>query len=183
MPYQKAPAIKLSSIDIDLNPDNIKVRLEGGLVAKIASLFTDLFKKQILAKVMANFKREIERIVKVQVNHDLREYGTQEMLPDLDQVAVDYSLLREPIVKDYIAAELNGTFFRVKNPEPSKERPIVIPYRDLEGKAFQMFLTEYTLNTFHEALFSSDAEISFTDMLSKYLGLRLTTNHVGLVIP
>jgi hypothetical protein len=47
-PGKLAPSIKLNNIDVNIDPDKIKIKLVGGLVAKIASLFTELFKKQIL---------------------------------------------------------------------------------------------------------------------------------------
>ena len=38
------------------------------MVAKIAELFTDLFKNQILTQVIANAKVEVEKIVNVLIN-------------------------------------------------------------------------------------------------------------------
>ena len=54
-----APAVKLENFLLGINPDNISIRLEGSLVAKIASLFTELFKKEILVKLIENVKKQI----------------------------------------------------------------------------------------------------------------------------
>jgi hypothetical protein len=43
-----APAVKLLNVNIDINPDNIDIKLVGSLVAKIATLFTEIFKKEII---------------------------------------------------------------------------------------------------------------------------------------
>jgi hypothetical protein len=48
------------NIDIFVNPDNVTVKLEGGMVAKIAELFTELFKKEILTQIIAGSKIEVE---------------------------------------------------------------------------------------------------------------------------
>ena len=53
-----APAYKLLNININVDPDKISIKLEGGLVAKIASLFTDIFKKEIIKSVIENVKQE-----------------------------------------------------------------------------------------------------------------------------
>lgn len=45
---ERAPSLKVKEVQIKVDPKKIVVRLEGSLVAKIASLFTDLFKTQIL---------------------------------------------------------------------------------------------------------------------------------------
>jgi len=57
---QLAPALKILNIDVNVDPDDIKIHLEGGLVSKIAELFTEVFKKEILSKVITDTEKEIE---------------------------------------------------------------------------------------------------------------------------
>jgi hypothetical protein len=63
-----APAIKLLNLDININPDNIKIKLVGSLVAKIASLFTEIFKNQIIHQIVADSKKEIADIIDKDIN-------------------------------------------------------------------------------------------------------------------
>ena len=58
-----APAIKIVDVQFIIDPSKIQIRLEGSLVAKIAELFTKLFKEIILTQVVENIKKEIHKIV------------------------------------------------------------------------------------------------------------------------
>jgi hypothetical protein len=98
-PGQSAPAVKLLNIDINVDPDNVDVRLEGGMVARIAELFTELFKKEILTLVIANTEKEIETIINVDVNADLRKFGSEVFIPELDYLKFDYSVVLDPVVQ------------------------------------------------------------------------------------
>ena len=40
-----APAIKIVDVEFIIDPSKIQIRLEGSLVAKIAELFTKIFKE------------------------------------------------------------------------------------------------------------------------------------------
>jgi hypothetical protein len=63
------------------------------MVAKIASLFTELFKKEILGQVIENTKAQTRTIV-------------------LEGLVADYSLVSKPIVIwDFLAMEFNRSIF------------------------------------------------------------------------
>ena len=83
-PQSLAPALKLVDIGVNIDPNKISIKLEGGLVAKIATLFTEIFKKQILTQVVQNVKAQAKSIIEQDVNKDLQEYGTQEPIPELE---------------------------------------------------------------------------------------------------
>ena len=53
-----APSLKVQDMDIMIDPDKVSIRLEGSFVAKIAEMFTNLFKKVILSQVIENTKQE-----------------------------------------------------------------------------------------------------------------------------
>ena len=71
-----APAIKIVDVQFIIDPSKIQIRLEGSLVAKIAELFTKLFKEIILTQVVENIKKEIHKIVDEDINQDLLLYGS-----------------------------------------------------------------------------------------------------------
>jgi hypothetical protein len=63
------------------------------MVAKIASLFTELFKKEILGQVIENTKAQTRTIV-------------------FEGLVADYSLVSKPIVIwDFLAMEFNRSIF------------------------------------------------------------------------
>jgi hypothetical protein len=87
------------------------------------------------------------------LNSKLLIYGTHQQIPGFDSVFFDYSQLKEPYVEGaFIALDHNGTFYDSASPKIIGE-PVLIPYRDFEGKSFQFFLSDYTLNTFFCATF------------------------------
>jgi len=47
----------------------------------------------------------------------------------------------------YVAGDVNGTFFNPDVAPAIPYKPVVIPNRDAAGKDFQLFLTDYTINT------------------------------------
>jgi hypothetical protein len=65
--------------------------------------------------------------------------------------------------------------------------PERIPRRDLKGKAFQLFLSEFTYNTFLSGAFSDNRDVFVTDILEYYMDTKgkplLTTDIVGRVFP
>lgn len=95
----------------------------------------------------------------------------------------DFALLREPYVKDYVAVDINGTFYNTKDTRKWEGPQVPVPYRDFSGKAFQVFLTDFTVSSFFRAWFVDSADTYVTDMLWKYLKYRLTTDHIGKAIP
>lgn len=184
---KKAPGLTLEDTRIDVDPNQIDIKLEGGMAAEIAALFTKLFKKEIIGQVIVNTKKQTEVIVDTQINKDLLEYGTQERVPELGTLMFDYSLLDEPVVQNFIAMEFNGTFFDPKNPESYPEgKPSMLPYRDLKGKAFQLFLSDFTINSLGKGIYYPGKDVYVTDILGHYLEMKdfpLTTDLVGKVIP
>jgi len=78
--------------------------------------------------------------------------------------------LTKPYVDSFIALDTNGTFFDPKIPVYPIEPSVLIPYRDINGKAFQVFLSDYTINTFFTSLFRGGRYVDITDMLKPFIG-------------
>lgn len=75
-------------------------------------------------------------------------------MPEFDSLIADYSLVAKPIVHDFIAIEINGSFIDSKSSTPLEGPRVELPYRDMKGKAFQAFISDYTLNSFNKGAFS-----------------------------
>ncbi|TNV82497.1 hypothetical protein FGO68_gene7651 [Halteria grandinella] len=181
-----APALTLEDIQIDLDPDNISIRLEGGMVTKIASLFTELFKKEIIGQIVSNTRMQAQIIVEEDINKELAQYGAEVRVPEFDSLKVDYSLVARPVVLDFIAMEINGSFVDSKQQEPLQGPRVELPYRDIKGKAFQAYISDYTLNSFNKGAFARGQNVYLTNIMATYLGVKefpLTTTLVGKVIP
>lgn len=64
------------NFDIAIDPNNVEVRLEGSLIAKIAQELPEIFKKEIAGKVIESSKQEVLMILDRDVNKKLLIYGT-----------------------------------------------------------------------------------------------------------
>jgi len=120
------------------------------------------------------------------VNKDLAKFGTQIGVPELGSMIFDFSLLTNPTVKDFIGLDLNGTFYDPENPESyPRGEPSLIDLRDFKGKAFQLFLSDFTLNSFMKPAFYEGKDLYITDIIGKFLHMKplLTTDLVGRVFP
>jgi hypothetical protein len=60
--------------------------------------------------------------------------------------------------------------------------PVAIPDRDDAGKDLQLFLTDYTVNTFLFAQYQANEQVDLTSYLSQ-MGVTITTDHIGAAIP
>ena len=137
-----APAIQLRDMNINIDPDKIDIRLEGGLVT---SLFAEIFKNEILGQIISNTKKQAHETIDIEANRDLLEYfGTQKCLSNFpNDLVYDYSIVNgdSGVTVDssgkFITFEGNGTFYQNRNPASwPKETPPVIPLRYFKGKAF-----------------------------------------------
>ena len=111
------------------------------------------------------------------INKELRLYGDQVDVPGFGTLRFDFSMLVRPYVDTkFVAIDLNGTFFDPVNPEwyPLGE-PELLPMRDLNGRAFQGFLTDFSINTMLRGATYRGRDIFITDFLSKYFGITLRT--------
>jgi len=50
--YDTAPLLKVDKTNVDINPDDIDIKLTGGLVSKIASVFIPFFKSTLIPMII-----------------------------------------------------------------------------------------------------------------------------------
>jgi len=152
--YELAPFLNVSKSVVNINPDDVDITLSGGAVAKIASVFIPFIKNTVIPEVITQVQTTIQTTVDVTMNADLAVYGSQELIPYLGGVTVDYAqMIHSPYVTtdNIFEIQLNGTFFDSLAVQASKYSPVAFPIHNPEGKGFQGIVTEYAINTFFEA--------------------------------
>lgn len=184
--WETVPKIGVQKTDITINPDDVDVKLTGGLVAKIASVFIPLVKSTILPVIVKTVQDGIKTEISGEVNKDISIYGAQETLPQFGGVTADYGqmAIHDQITSDsYFEMAVNGTFFNKNQEVASAYTPAAFPVRNPAGKSLQGHLTDYTINTFLEAGFSTKNTLDVTAILKKLVNLTVTTDNLGVVIP
>lgn len=68
-------------------------------------------------------------------------------------------------------------------PSSDPYTPVKISDRDTNGKDFQGFLTDYTLNTFLYSALTAAAPLNITIPIEKYFHTTITTDMIGNAIP
>jgi len=58
-----APMITVSKVDVEINPDDIDIKLSGSLVSKIASIFIPFFKSTIIPLIVNDLEDQVKSIV------------------------------------------------------------------------------------------------------------------------
>uniref|UniRef100_A0A7S3MZ80 Uncharacterized protein n=1 Tax=Strombidium inclinatum TaxID=197538 RepID=A0A7S3MZ80_9SPIT len=184
--YENAPFITLSKSIVTLKPDDIDVKLSGGLVSKIANVFVPLVKKTIVPGMIKTVEQKINDAITKKINPWLQANGTQLMIPYLAGVTLDVAQIGSGVTVSpdgYAYEEVNATFFNAEKVAASAFTPATFAVRDPAGKDFQGYLTDYVLNTAFEAGFSTGNTLDITYLLSHYLNLTVTTDTVGKIVP
>lgn len=78
---------------------------------------------------------------------------------------------------------LNGTFYDKAHAHTKAFAPAAITPGDLKGKGAQLYLTQYVLNTALDGGYTTGNTLDITYLLQKLLGLAVTTDELGVVIP
>lgn len=108
-----APSLKISKINININPDDIDIQLHGGLVTKIASVLIPLLKSTVIPDVIKQVESQVPQLVDTTVDQDLAEYGIQQEIPYLAGVTFDYAQMAAgpKVSAGVFEMGVNGTFF------------------------------------------------------------------------
>lgn len=181
-----APMVTVSKVDVNIDSNDIDIKLSGSLVSKIASVFIPFFKSTIIPMVVKDLEDQVKSIVSGTVDKDLAEYGTQAEIPYLAGVTFDYAQMGEgPQVSadGILSGALNGTFFDAEEVQASKYAPAAFKVRDPTGKMLQAYVSDFVLNTAFEAGFLTGNALDITYLLEKYLNVTVTTDNLGIVIP
>jgi len=134
-------------------------------------------------QIVQQVKTQLPTIINTNVNADLQNL-TVVNFPNITNLAENIALTGTPVVSanGWVGAEINGTFF---DPQTSYDIPYTvatIPPRDEAGKDFQLFLTDYTVNTHLLARHQAKEQVDITAYLSQ-LGVSITTDKLGAAIP
>jgi len=142
-----------------------------------------VIKSLIANQITQQIKTQLPTIINTNVNQDLALWGVQERFGQAP-LSLDYALLATPQVdaKGFVAAQVNGTFFDPENVQPVPFTPVATPTRDDAGKDFQLFLTDYTVNSLLHARYLAKEQVDLTSYLS-LLGVNITTSELGAAIP
>jgi hypothetical protein len=181
-----APKLEVSKINVAIDPKDIDIVLSGSLVSKIASVFIPLFKSTLIPMIISSLEDEVKTLVDTTLDQALATNGTQAVIPYLAGVTFDYAQMAggPQISADQVfSMVLNGTFFDAEDVKPSAYTPATWASRDPNGKMFQGFLTDYTLNTAFESGFETANTLDITYLLENYLNVTITTDQLASIIP
>jgi len=163
-----APKLEVSNVNVAINPDDIDIKLSGSLVSKIASVFIPLFKKTLIPMIVDDLETQVKDLVDKTIDMELAKDGTQALIPYLAGVTFDFAQMAggPQISTDGVfSMVVNGTFFDAEDVKPSAYTPAAWSPRDPNGKMFQGYLTDYTLNTAFESGFQTGNTLDITELL------------------
>ena len=94
--YELAPKLDAKKFTVSINPDDIDITLTGGLVAKIANVLIPLLKNTVIPQMVQQIETTAITTINGQIDDDLHIYGSQELIPYLGGVTVDYAQIGGP---------------------------------------------------------------------------------------
>jgi hypothetical protein len=85
-----APKVAIPKVNININSDDVDIKLTGGLVSKIAGVFIPFIKGTLIPQIIKQVQDTVQGELLTQINTDLFEYGTNITIPYLAGVTFDY---------------------------------------------------------------------------------------------
>ena len=185
--------IKSKKVDDRLFPDAEIIYLNyvydfdfklSSTLGKFISLFKNAIKNYI--------RKEINNVINKEINHGL-QIGLNKIPMEIKVdkkrgLIIDYSLISTPFIQNNFILFNSYARFINKNIIETQDRdnyflPFKVPSYDLLGKASQIYVSEYVINTALFTFFKSkDLEIVVTpDMLPKNLPIKLNTSWLGII--
>ena len=153
-------------------------------LGKLISLFKSHIKDLI--------RKEIDKVIRKEINHGL-QIGLNKIPMEIKVdkkrgLVIDYSLISNPFIQNnYILFNSYARFIN-KNIKETQDKdnyflPFKVPSYDLLGKASQVYVSDYVINTALFTFFKSkDLEILITpDMIPKNLPIKLNTSWLGII--
>lgn len=153
-------------------------------LGKFISLFKNAIKNYL--------RKEIDNLINKEINHGL-QIGLS-MIPmeiKVDKrrgLIIDYSLISVPFIQNNFILFNSYARFINKNIKETQDKdnyflPFKVPSYDLLGKASQIYVSEYVINTALFTFFKSkDLEILITPgMLPNNLPIKLNTSWLGMI--
>ncbi len=179
LPYGHLKDFKL---DIDFDFD-----IHGSIVAKIGSLVKSFIKGK-LNDLIHDKAKEIAKEESAELIDDLVSKLTV-YVPLMDNgLAVDYSLLSDPVVNDeYLTVNSNGAIVNLNHKETLNPpyNPTDIPDFDKDGQEIQVYLSQYSIDTALYSLFVSDMLKATVDSedIPEDSPIQLDTSMLDTLIP
>lgn len=180
------PYATIVNFDCDLNFD---FDIHGSIIAGIVDLVKSKIKNYIRDQIKGSLKDKIIALSKETID-ELIDTKVPVYVPinDAMGLSLDYSLTEIPrIVNNYLVVSSLGAIVNTSKKEslnPPFPLPDSIPDYDKDGKQFQMFLTQYSLNTAAYTLFLSnilEITIKSSDIPEKS-PVQLNTKDLDLII-
>lgn len=69
--YDLAPKVSVGAFDIDINSNDVDIKLTGGAVASIANILIPLLKSTVLPQVISTAKSTVTTLINTTVDQDL----------------------------------------------------------------------------------------------------------------
>ena len=153
-------------------------------LGKLISLFKSHIKDLI--------RKEIDKVIRKEINHGL-QIGLNKIPMEIKVdkkrgLVIDYSLISTPFIQNNFILFNSYARFINKNIKETQDKdnyflPFKVPSYDLLGKASQVYVSDYVINTALFTFFKSkDLEILITpDMIPKNLPIKLNTSWLGII--
>lgn len=177
------PSGQISSLNIDFDFD---FDISGQVIAKAATLIKNFIKKIIkefgMSKITEAIRNEVSKEIPKIINY------VPIYVPLEEGLVLDYSILSPPkVVGEYLILNSSGAIFHSGIPE-SKNPPISVPTNlpdfDPNGKIFQLFLSDYSVNYALNSLFLSNKldKVISAEEVPKDSPVQLNTSSLESVI-
>ena len=153
-------------------------------LGKVISIFKSLIKEAIRKEINSQINKEINHGLQIGLNKI-----PMEIIVDKKRgLVIDYSLVSTPFIQNNFIIFNSYARFINKNIKETQNKdnyflPLKVPSYDLLGKASQVYVSEYVINTALFTFFKSrDLEILIIpEMLPQNLPIKLNTSWLGII--
>ena len=153
-------------------------------LGKVISIFKSLIKEAIRKEINSQINKEINHGLQIGLNKI-----PMEIIVDKKRgLVIDYSLISTPFIQNNFIIFNSYARFINKNIKETQNKdnyflPLKVPSYDLLGKASQVYVSEYVINTALFTFFKSrDLEILIIpEMLPQNLPIKLNTSWLGII--
>ena len=153
-------------------------------LGKVISIFKSLIKEAIRKEINSQINKEINHGLQIGLNKI-----PMEIIVDKKRgLVIDYSLISTPFIQNNFIIFNSYARFINKNIKETQNKdnyflPLKVPSYDLLGKASQVYVSEYVINTALFTFFKSrDLEIVIIpEMLPQNLPIKLNTSWLGII--
>ena len=153
-------------------------------LGKVISIFKSLIKEAIRKEINSQINKEINHGLQI----GLKKIPMEIVVDKKRGLVIDYSLVSTPFIQNNFIIFNSYARFINKNIKETQNKdnyflPLKVPSYDLLGKASQVYVSEYVINTALFTFFKSrDLEILIIpEMLPQNLPIKLNTSWLGII--